>query len=189
MAFDRGLDQSRGLDRLQFQAQIGGRDAREIEKFVDEPSLRLGVALDSVKSARAAGRTRFFGTQCAGPREHGLQRGLQLVRDQGEKLGLHAIRRLRLASRSVELAGLVDHDEICPEVCTHNRELAQVPLRIYPGTAILRCAAHEEDADDLVIPDERDGEVRTPLPRARIRRAHALVDEPAMDSGERIQEL
>ena len=84
-----------------------------------------------------------------------MQRGLELVRHQGEKLVFHPVRRFRLVARFVELAGLIGHHEVGGDERTDDRQLTQVLLRVRAGGPIGN--ADEEDADRLVIGDERNG--------------------------------
>jgi hypothetical protein len=51
----RGLDQSRGLDGPELQAQLRRRDAGQVGEVVDELRLGAQVALDRVERAGAFG--------------------------------------------------------------------------------------------------------------------------------------
>src|SRR5216683_1694962 len=101
---DRGLDQTHRLDGPQIEAQLCGRDAREVEQVVDELRFRADVTLDRLDRTGALVLAYALRAQNVHPGERRGERGLQLVRDQGEELVLRPVRRLRGPPGLLELA-------------------------------------------------------------------------------------
>jgi hypothetical protein len=108
---ERGLDHRRELHRAQLQSHLAGDDARDIEEVLDQPDLGRGVALDGVERALGPSRLERGRPQDPGPAVHRVERGAELVGEQGEELVLGAVgrlcfraRRLRARHRLVERA-------------------------------------------------------------------------------------
>src|SRR5216683_1365815 len=148
------------------------------------------AASSRINLCSARGRAYALRAQDVHPGERRGERGLQLVRDQGEELVLRPVRRLRGPPGLLELAdslgvlgaGAQHHDEGA-ELRSHHREHAQVPhfVRAFG-------AADEQDPDHLVEPEERNGEVRPGQCRGRFRRMRMVLDQPREQVQERLRE-
>jgi hypothetical protein len=101
---ERGLDHRRELHRAQLQSHLAGDDARDIEEVLDQPDLGRGVALDGVERALGPSRLERGRPQDPGPAVHRVERGAELVGEQGEELVLGAVGRLCFRARRLALA-------------------------------------------------------------------------------------
>ena len=106
-AVDGALDDAAQVHRPHVETEPAGHDARDVEQVFDELSLGARVALDGLERAALHHLVHGAAPEPPDPAEHGGERRAELMRDGGEELVLHPVRRFRRRAR-----GLLRREEV-----------------------------------------------------------------------------
>ena len=94
---ERLLDDALEVDRADVETHLARDHARHVEQVVDELHLRVGLADDDVQRAGHALAADLAALQHPRPAIDGVERGAELVREDGEEFVLRAIGLRRLS--------------------------------------------------------------------------------------------
>ena len=140
---ERRHDHGRQVHRFDLERQLARDDPRDVEDVFNETRLGLGVALNDLHRVIGFLFERPA-SQNAGPAENRVERCAQFVRQRGKKLVFEPIGLLRLAVQP----DLRDRDPEAAHQIVQHRQVTR-------AKAIRRGRRQREDADHLVIDDER----------------------------------
>src|SRR5499426_2334968 len=98
---DSHPDEPAEIERPEVERHLAGDYPRNVEQVADKLELGLDGALDLFEGRVAIFRTDLLSAQHTDPAQHRRERRTELMRKQGQKLVLRAVRMLRLASRRI----------------------------------------------------------------------------------------
>src|SRR5215510_10294780 len=98
---DRHPDEPAEIERPEVERHLAGDYPRNVEQVADKLDLGLDGALDVFEGRVVIFRADLPPAQHTDPAQHRRERRTKLVRKQGQKLVLRAVRMLRLAPRRI----------------------------------------------------------------------------------------